>query len=856
MKRILILAVAICLGVLNSNVKAEQLTQTLAHPWAGKRIAYIGDSVSDPNVRTGQDMKHYWKCLEEWLGTKTINYSVSGFTLANGLNSVDKLYKEHGQEVDAILVFLGTNDYNGGVPMGQAYQEEEVEVEVATGKPRHMEKRIKRTPDMNANTVKGRLNLLISKLKGLYPTKQIVMCTPLHRGYAEFGNSNVQPDERYQNAAGYYIDDVAEAIRQAGRIWSVPVIDLYAQSGLTPLVDEYAQFFFNKDRDRLHPNGMGHERIARLIMQQTLALPVFSKQATKNVLEEGPQWVRLRNYKEIEKGSALDFSGQKLQEAPAGKYGWLKAKEGRFEFEKRPGREQRFYGINLCFTANYPTHEVADLLTERLVRLGYNSIRVHHHDDIWAHADAEMRDRLDYLLAKAIEKGLYVTTDMYVSRRVLWTELGVEREGYVGMDLFKTLVGCYEPAFKNWCDFSREFMEHTNPYTGRMYKDEPGMPLISLVNEGELFMGFDSKAEEPIVQQAYREFIGRDEKLEAWKGGFNDFQDYLEKRIAERCSAFLREMGCKALLTNDNNGFKHGEGESATSLYDYVDNHFYIDHPQFLERSWSLPSRCDNRNPVTYGGPEMFRKNYAKGFSKPYTISEWNFSGPGRYRGLGGILTGAKAAIQEWDGLWRFAYSHSAESLVDDEGHYPGYFDVSTDPLSQASDRASICLFLRRDATREEELELNQESGVLKLATGRTCGIFATEGKYSAGLLTAEISGAPGTVCLSSLDGKDLEKSRHMLLSHITDVQGAGTEYADAERKVLLKWGYGTLIERGRAEIAIAVAKPSKYKVYELDTAGRRIRTIPCRYSDEGIFFTVSTDNEQGEGRIYYEIGY
>ena len=193
---------------------------------------------------------------------------------------------------------------------------------------------------------------------------------------------------------------------------------------------------------------------------------------------------------------------------------------------------------------------------------------------------------------------------------------------------------------------------------------------------------------------------------------------------------------------------------------------------------------------------------------------------------------------------------------MDDEGHYPGYFDVSTDPLSQASDRASICLFLRGDATREEELELNQESGVLKLATGRTCGIFATEGKYSAGLLTAEISGAPGTVCLSSLDGKDLEKSRHMLLSHITDVQGAGTEYADAERKVLLKWGYGTLIERGRAEIAIAVAKPSKYKVYELDTAGRRIRTIPCRYSDEGIFFTVSTDNGQGEGRIYYEIEY
>ena len=572
-------------------------------------------------------------------------------------------------------------------------------------------------------------------------------------------------------------------------------------------------------------------------------------------VEEGPQWVRLRNYKDIVKGSPLDFSNQKLQEAPAGKYGWLKANGGCFEFEKQPGKARRFYGVNLCFSANYPTHEVADLLTDRLVRLGYNSIRIHHHDETWNHANAEMLDRFDYLLAKAMEKGLYVTTDMYVSRRVTWRELGVERDGYVGMDLFKTLVGCYEPAFQNWCDFSRRFMEHTNPYTGRMYKDEPGMPLISLVNEGELFMGFESKASEPIVQQAYRDFIGRDEKLEAWKGGFNDFSEWLERHMAERCSAFLRQIGVKALLTNDNNGFRHGEGESATSLYDYVDNHFYIDHPQFLEKSWSLPSRCDNRNPVTYGGPEMFRKNYAKGFSKPYTISEWNFSGPGKYRGLGGILTGARAAVQEWDGLWRFAYSHSAEGLEDNADHYPGYFDVATDPLSQASDRASICLFLRGDAVSEDELQMDSETGVLRLGTKRTCGIFAPNGKHTAGVLTAEISGAPGTVCLSSLDGKDLVKSRKMLLSHITDVQGDGTLYADPERKVLLRWGRGMLIERGQAQITISVDKPRGFKVYELDTAGRRVKPVPCSHTSAGITFTASTDNGAGEGRIYYEIG-
>lgn len=589
----------------------------------------------------------------------------------------------------------------------------------------------------------------------------------------------------------------------------------------------------------------------RISSSDGLEMKNFNENLT---IQESPQWVKLRNYKDVESGSALDFSKQGLQKGPAGRYGWLKAKEGRFEFEKLPGKEQRFYGVNLCFSACYPTHEEADILTDRLIRLGYNTIRIHHHDDIWGKGDPEMLDRLDYLLAQAMKKGLYITTDMYVSRGVSWKSLGIEREGEMEKDLFKTLVACFEPAFQNWCNFSKTFLEHRNPYTGRMYKDEPGMPLLSLVNEGELFMSFNQKAHDPIVLQAYKEFAGNDEKLEYGKGKFNDFSLYLEKRIAQKCTTFLREIGCKALLTNDNNGSQHGEGEAATPFYDYVDNHFYIDHPAFLAKNWNLPSQCDNTNPVAYGGPGMFKKGYAKGFSKPYTITEWNFSGPGKYRGLGGILTGAQAAIQDWDGLWRFAYSHSRETLMDNPNHAPNYFDVATDPLSQASDRASICLFLRRDAVNEKELQMEEKNGVLLLATGRTCGIFAPEGKHVAGALSADISGAPGTVCLSSLDGKNIPDSKHLLLSHITDVQGEGTRYADLDKKILLKWGTGTLLEKGEAKISISLKKARRLKVYELDTAGRRVGRIPCQYTEEGLSFVVSTNNAEGQGRIYYEI--
>ena len=94
----------------------------------------------------------------------------------------------------------------------------------------------------------------------------------------------------------------------------------------------------------------------------------------------GEDWIPFKNLLDIEKGSALDFSGMGFQDAPAGKYGWLKAVGGHFEFERKPGVAQRFYGVNLVVDAVCPEKSLADTLVTRLVRLGYNTIRIHHHE--------------------------------------------------------------------------------------------------------------------------------------------------------------------------------------------------------------------------------------------------------------------------------------------------------------------------------------------------------------------------------------------------------------------------------------------------------------------------------------------
>ena len=126
---------------------------------------------------------------------------------------------------------------------------------------------------MTRDTYCGRINIALSTLKAMYPTKQIVLLTPLHRGYANYGDRNVQPDESYQNQCGEYIDAYIKKVREAADIWAVPVIDWAALSGLQPLLPEHLQFFGNAEWDQLHPNGKGHTRLAKTLVYQLLTLP-------------------------------------------------------------------------------------------------------------------------------------------------------------------------------------------------------------------------------------------------------------------------------------------------------------------------------------------------------------------------------------------------------------------------------------------------------------------------------------------------------------------------------------------------------------------------------------------------------
>ena len=276
MKRLFILILFACTGWLMAAAQPKPEKPvvgkdgTIRHSWFGVRIGYIGDSVTDAGCYT--DVKRYWSFLDDWLNTTSFVYAVNGRQWDDVPRQAEQLKNEHGKEVDAILVFMGTNDYNSGIPIGEWYTEAPEQVRGGRGQ---MMARVRRTLVMNQHTFKGRINVGISRLKQLFPDKQIVLLTPLHRAYATFGEDNVQPDESYQNSCGEYIDAYVQAVKEAGNLWGVPVIDLNACSGLNPMVDEQMIYFRDKETDRLHPNTWGQERIARTLLYQLLAIPAL-----------------------------------------------------------------------------------------------------------------------------------------------------------------------------------------------------------------------------------------------------------------------------------------------------------------------------------------------------------------------------------------------------------------------------------------------------------------------------------------------------------------------------------------------------------------------------------------------------
>lgn len=417
-------------------------------------------------------------------------------------------------------------------------------------------------------------------------------------------------------------------------------------------------------------------------------------------IQEGANWKPIVFHRDVLKDSVLDFSAN--LDAPAGKYGPVVVNNGHFEFQNRPGVPVRFYGTNLVATAQFPPREWADRLADRMAQAGFNLVRIHHHDDglsvrkngVSTELNQENLERLNYLINCFKKRGIYIITDCYVSRT--FTQEEIDKWG---SKHFKNLVFLNPSAMDNWKQFVRNWFTAKNPYTGIALKDDPILIGVNLINEGNL--GTSWKGAEKLHEAAFAEWLknnGRSAELTAVTRGrlFAEYIRELYGKGYQEMYLFLREeLGMKLPISDQNH---RSEWLSCIfrDRYDFVDNHYYFDHPSYPEQAWQLPARIENVSSISQGGMELASMFTSRIWHKPMVISEYDYAKPNFYRAEGAVLTGAYAGLQDWDGLAQFAYAHGFLQ-VSQETAVGNPFDLAADVVKSLSHRIGVKLFLDRE---------------------------------------------------------------------------------------------------------------------------------------------------------------
>ena len=483
-----------------------------------------------------------------------------------------------------------------------------------------------------------------------------------------------------------------------------------------------------------NPNGGRYLAGKRYDVRFRIAGPVSFAAGRPIKIRREDGWVPVAFSGRVNPGSALDFSALRPTGSRVGEGGRVVARNGHFEFEDRPGESQRFWGVNLNYGASTPPEDQAEQIADRLSRLGYNSVRFHHHDSVIVRKafggveldEAKMR-RMDALVAACARHGIYVSTDLFVSRTnagIPYRALGIDADGNIRQMEYKELLPFHDGVASNYFEFVRAFLNHTNAFSNVRYADDPAIAFLSLANENEFgnvgscyFVrhGFMQDAWEKWLAErrrsnpkAYAAVPANVDPSKVLSGSpdsptakaFMKFVAEAERRFVCKVKTVIRdELKCKALVT-DLNGWQYRLAYQPlrAECLDYVDTHCYIDHPKPHPKGkpYPLETREKCENPVQNGRLASTGLAPMRIFGKPFVLTEFNCCAPGRFRALGNLAFGSMAALQDWSGLWRFTYGHSANHVVN-PAICPGIgsFNGATDPISIAADKALFTLFAR-----------------------------------------------------------------------------------------------------------------------------------------------------------------
>ena len=307
--------------------------------------------------------------------------------------------------------------------------------------------------------------------------------------------------------------------------------------------------------------------------------------------------------------SPVDLSFLNEPEKPAGKHGFLKAVNDRLEFED--GTAVRFWGTNLTAYSLFATSpNNVKRQARRLSELGFNLVRIHHHNSSWVTPNvfgpnvtdtrtlnAAMLERLDLWIKCLRDEGIYIWLDLHVGRQ-LTADDGIENfaeisRGKRTADLrgYNYLNTSIQQAMQQ---FNSAYVKHLNALTGLRYKDDPAIVAMLVTNENDLTFHFgnallpvnnvpDSKHSVDYMAQAAtfatKYGLPKDSVWRSWEHGPSKlFLNDLQHRFDVAMIGQLHALGVKVpLVTTSFWGNEPLSSLPALTDGDVIDAHSYGD---------------------------------------------------------------------------------------------------------------------------------------------------------------------------------------------------------------------------------------------------------------------------------------
>jgi hypothetical protein len=186
----------------------------------------------------------------------------------------------------------------------------------------------------------------------------------------------------------------------------------------------------------------------------------------EGVVDAG-EWYPIKSKPGATGSHYVDWS--RLLDAPAGKHGFLTAKDGNLYFGD--GTPARLWGVSVEGRDVFASNSRIDSAVSRLARMGCNMLRVRRLDAV----SKESMRQLDYLIYRCKGRGIYIFLE-FLGNRDIPPDFGLAQAEFFS----RKLIGLQKERIAN-------LLNRVNEFTGVAYKDEPAIAASELISHATIF---------------------------------------------------------------------------------------------------------------------------------------------------------------------------------------------------------------------------------------------------------------------------------------------------------------------------------------------------------------------------------